>query len=355
MGMTRRDRLIDKLSQTASVSLRALPPEPAHNVAMWMLERNMLANMPRPNFGINMNGLACQLPGIGRLDHPIGLAAGFDKDARALESLTSLGFSHIEVGTITPHPQSGNPKPRMFRYPDQNAIINRMGFNSEGAAAVAKRLKKLNGSHLGIPVGVNLGKNKHTALEAAAEDFITGLDTFKEMGDYFVINISSPNTAGLRDLANEQFLEQLASSQSSLLPKIWVKLDPDMEKSSFMALINRIGELGFQGVILCNTHKVNWPEVGGQSGHPLATLANARLEWAYEVHRGKLPMIAVGGIFSGLDVFERIARGASAVQIYSAFVYRGPWVVYKILRELRYEMQTRGIEQLAEIKGSYYN
>lgn len=345
---------VQNIGRYGTSLLRLLPPELAHDVGMFLLEKGLMnaLNLPVQQ---EYSGMAVTIPGIGHLMHPIGLAAGFDKNARCPGAFGQMGFSFLEMGTVTPQPQPGNPKPRMFRYPGQMGLINRMGFNSDGATVVAKRLQNAQWNHDKIPLGVNLGKNKTTPPERALEDYLDGLQTFEKSGRYFVINVSSPNTQGLRDLAGKEFLAFLAAEAKALLPQIFVKLDPDMPRKKFNDIIEAIAEAGFQGVILCNTHRVDWPEAGGLSGHALSSLSQSRIEWAYEVHKGALAMIASGGVFSGLDVYERMIRGASAVQIYSALVYRGPFAVLEILSELAAEMKLRGVECLQDVIGSYYN
>lgn len=334
--------------------LRSLPAEAAHDLGLWMLEKDLLRFAPLPVYGSHLSGLAGNVPGIGDLAHPIGLAAGFDKNARAPHGFSRMGLSFLEIGTITPRPQSGNPKPRLFRLDDQMGLVNRMGFNSQGAARVKERLEKTAWKHEAVPMGINLGKNKDTPLEAAIEDYSEGLEQFAPHAKYFVINVSSPNTSGLRGLANEHFLKELGLRHRNLLSKLWVKLDPDMPRKDFQQLVTALMEIGFQGLILTNTHRVEWPEAGGLSGAALNAQSTACLEWAHDVSRGALPLIASGGILTGQDVFQRIARGASAVQIYSALVYRGPLAVYSMLRELKAEMDLRGYGFLSDVKGSYY-
>ncbi|MES2744311.1 MAG: quinone-dependent dihydroorotate dehydrogenase [Bdellovibrionota bacterium] len=334
--------------------LRLFPAETAHDLGMWCLERDLMRFLPLPTLGSNLNGLAMNLPGIGDLAHPIGLAAGFDKNARAPRGFARLGLSFLEVGTITPQPQPGNPKPRLFRLDDQMGLINRMGFNSEGIGHVKDRLSNAQWSHDQVPMGINLGKNKDTPNEAAIEDYSQGLDSLAPFAKYFVINVSSPNTTGLRGLANEHFLKELAARHKHLLPKLWVKLDPDMKRSDFQILVKSIADIGFQGLVLTNTHRVEMPQTGGMSGAAISAQSTACLEWAYEATKGALPLIASGGILTGQDVYQRIARGASAVQIYSALVYRGPLAVYEMLKELKAEMDLRGYSFLSDVKGSYY-
>lgn len=338
----------------AAAFLRLFPAEMAHHMGLKLLGSRFFKALPRPSYTISDKLFRMEVPGIGSLPHPIGLAAGFDKDCYTPRGFSQLGLSFLEIGTVTPRPQPGNPKPRMFRYPEQRAIINRMGFNSLGSQIVSERLAKLNWDNAIVPMGLNIGKNKTTSASAAIEDFNHGLEKFAPFAKYFVINISSPNTSGLRELANDEFIKQVARDNHSQREKIWFKLDPDMARSKFQSIIETISSSGFQGVVLSNTHKVDWPEPGGQSGHPLANLANRSLEWAYDVHKGDLPMIASGGVLSGLDVLQRIQRGACAVQIYSALVYRGPWAVYKLLKELEAELTLQGYNFLSDAIHTHY-
>lgn len=349
-----RARAVRGIGRWGARALRSLPPETAHDAAGFLLRSGMTRRLGRPLLQENISSLSVTVPGIGDLLHPIGLAAGFDKNGTMVAPLADLGFSFMEVGTVTPLSQPGNPKPRMFRYPAQRALVNRMGFNSEGAHAVFDRLKGLHWGHDPMPLGINVGKNKHTAPEVAAEDFVAGLDMFRDLGRFFVVNISSPNTEGLRDLANEHFVRLLAERKRDMLPKIWIKLDPDMPRAPFQRLVEVIAECGFQGIVLTNTRKVRWPEMGGMSGHPLAVASTTRLEWAHEVHRGRLAMIGSGGVLSGVDIFEKLARGASCVEIYTALVYRGPFAVIELLEELIAELRTRGFACAADAIGSHY-
>lgn len=294
------------------------------------------------------------VPKLGELQHPVGLAAGFDKNAEAVQGFSRLGFSFIEVGTITPRKQLGNPRPRLFRQPDARTLINRMGFNSDGADKVCERVNSLKWRLDRVPLGINVGKNKITPLEKAIEDYAYTIQKFRGKCSYFVVNISSPNTPGLRELATPSFIEELAQTIPEERRKTWVKLDPDLDRKSFQELIAAIVRAEFAGVILCNTHRVVSPQVGGLSGPTLSQMSNRCLEWAWAVHKGSLPMIASGGIFTGYDAFQKIIRGASAVQVYTALVYRGPLVVSKILNELCDEMKLQGFGSIQEIIGKYY-
>jgi dihydroorotate dehydrogenase len=350
-----RHELAARLGSWGTAALRLLPAEAAHDVGMRLLAGGLMERLPAPFVAPLTAGCRVTVPGIGTLPHPIGLAAGFDKNCRAPGGFARMGFAFLEIGTVTPRPQPGNPKPRLFRYPEQRALVNRMGFNSDGAATVAERLRRLAWRHDEVPLGVNAGKNKETPPDRAITDFLQVIEAFRNDARYFVVNVSSPNTPGLRDLATPFFINCLADELGGLLPKAWVKIDPDMSRREFQALVETIAARGFQGVIVSNTHRVTTPEVGGQSGHPLMAQSTACLEWAHAVHRGQLPMIATGGVLSGADVFQKLIRGASAVQIYTALVYRGPWVVAQLLMELAAELTLRGFGSVDEAIGSYYS
>ena len=342
------------VADAGAAMLRCLPAEVAHELGIWMLESGLADWLPRPNFGSLLSGMRMDVPGVGQLVHPIGLAAGFDKHGRCPHALRKLGFSFIELGTVTPQPQPGNPRPRLFREPEIRGLINRMGFNSDGASAVAARLKRYRWNHDGVPLGVNVGKNKQTAAAAARDDYLRGIEAFAGLGRYLVMNLSSPNTPGLRDLATREFIEEMGQELSGRTSQVWIKLDPDQDRQNFQDVIEAVASSKFAGVILTNTHRVVAPEVGGLSGAPIASMACTRLEWAWQVHKGALPMIASGGIMSGVDVMERLIRGACAVQVYTAFIYRGPWVVLKMLRELADEMKLRGFACAEDAVGTFY-
>ncbi len=346
--------LFDIVGRMGTSCLRLLPAELAHDTGMWLAKSRILESLPDPilvDHGIKMN---VTIPGIGPLPHPFGLAAGFDKNCLAPNAFIKMGFSFIELGTITPLAQPGNPKPRMFRLSDQRAIINRMGFNSDGLEVVRKRLNQAAWTVYHPALGVNIGKNRDTDLSQAASDFVKGAKAFESACRYLVINISSPNTPGLRDLASLDFLSELGRQLGPFVQKSWVKLDPDLPRTLFQELVVHIQKCGFQGVVLSNTHMVQAPERGGLSGHPLLSQSNAMLEWAWETHQGSFPMIACGGVLSGIDAFHKIARGASGVQIYSALVYRGPGVVARLYEELSLELQRRGFSSVQEAIGSWY-
>ena len=349
--------LMHRASEIPTAALRLLPAEMAHDLGLFVLKNKIHRILPRPAFQTNID-LSMKVKGIGDLPHPIGLAAGFDKNGVAIEGFNDLGFSFLEIGTVTPRPQAGNSKPRIFRLSDQSGIINRMGFNNHGIEAMKKKLEEGRYKDRGITFGINLGKNKDTSLDHAISDYMIGLRETLTYGSYFVINISSPNTPGLRELASEAFLNALAAEirlqHPGQLSKIWVKMDPDLGKQDFQAVVEVIAINGFAGLVLTNTHRVEKPHGGGQSGHSVGIMSTLRLEWAYEVTRGKIPMIGVGGILSGIDIYEKVIRGASIVQIYSAMIYRGPWTVQKMLMELEWELKLRGFNSLKEAYATYY-
>lgn len=333
--------------------LRALPPEIAHDVAIWGLRRRLV-----PTWGLSLaNGavqsdLQADCRGVGILRHPIGLAAGFDKQAQCVSALERCGFAAIEVGTVTPLAQPGNPKPRLFRQKQVLSLVNRFGFNSVGIEAFLANLQRCRlPRESTVPVWINLGKNKETSPSHAIDDYENLMLAADGLNLPITVNLSSPNTPGLRDLASPEFIARLAKKCPSP-QRLWLKFDPDMDKAALQSLVSAVASQGLAGVILSNTHRVEQPEPGGQSGHALTFLATRSLEWAYEVHRGALPMIASGGIFTGLDVFHRLQRGADFVQIYTSFVYEGPPVIARLLRELRQVMTQYGYKNVGELQQS---
>lgn len=330
-----------------------LPPEKAHDVALNLIE------------------LAFRIPGVGaalkrsfnsgsqrsvdfagiQFPNIVGLAAGFDKDAKRLYLWKALGFGHVEVGTVTPKSQPGNPKPRLFRLVDDRAVINRMGFNNGGVDAMVERLKK---RPKGLIVGGNIGKNKDTPNESAIEDYIICFEKLYPYVDYITVNVSSPNTPGLRDLQTESFLvplfeklNTLRAEKSSFKP-IFLKIAPDFQMKAVKQLAKIIRKLPIQGIIATNTtisrdrlgvsqkdlEKIG---AGGLSGAPLFEASNAILATLSIELGNSMPIIGVGGIFNGFDVAEKLTRGAGLVQVYTGFIYEGPWIVRNILNELTFD------------------
>ena len=342
------------LAEFGMRALQHMQPELAHEIGMKVLSLDPMRYLP--STGTNLQNISCQMdvPGIGLLPHPIGLAAGFDKNAVAINALTRLGFSTIEIGAVTPLAQVGNPRPRLFRYREEQSLINRMGFNNDGIERIRARVKLASGRNVSCPLGVNIGKNKDTPADAAIDDFLQVHAGFKNLAQFFVINLSSPNTPGLRELATPEFIEKIARQFGPEVKKIWIKFDPDMNREAFQKLVEATGIAGLAGLVLTNTHRVTVPESGGLSGRPILARSNTALEWAWEVHRGKIPMLGVGGILTGGDLVEKISRGASSVQIYTALAYRGPWVVSGLLKEAVIRLRERGFASLKEAFGSHY-
>ncbi len=288
--------------------------------------------------------------------NPVGIAAGFDKNATMIKMLTSLGFGHVEYGTMTPLPQSGNKKPRMFRYPEFETIQNAMGFNNDGMDKVAKRVKKI--FPYATPLGANIGKNKNTSPENALEDYSKLIETFKDLSDYLVINISSPNTPGLRDLQNEKFIKELFIMAKNLTGKpILLKIAPDLEVSDAISICKVALANGANGIIATNTTidyslLPNSQNFGGLSGKVLKEKSyNLFKELAKEFF-GKTVLISVGGIDSAEEAYRRIKAGASLVQIYSSFIFGGPKLVKEINQEMIAMMKRDGFNHISEAIGS---
>jgi len=271
----------------------------------------------------------------------VGLAAGYDKDGLGWKGLAALGFGHIEIGTVTPDPQKGNPKPRIFRLIQDQAIINRMGFPGKGADFIEKQLKGPKPE--GLVLGINIGKQKETPLEYAYQDYVYLVRKFAEYADYFAINISSPNTEGLRELQGREYLENLLNkiiherdNQSSKYQReipLFVKLSPDLTEDEIKSSLDIIIRKSVDGVIATNTTvgregiSSEIDENGGLSGAPLTKMSTRMIKFIYEYTGGKLPIIAVGGIMNAEDAVEKIKAGASLVQIFTGLIYTGPSLV----------------------------
>jgi len=275
---------------------------------------------------------------------PVGLAAGLDKDGDAIPFWPSLGFGSVEVGTVTALPQPGNPRPRLFRLPEERALINRMGFNNHGSAALAERLRRLRerGRWPEVPVGVNVGKSKVTPLEEAPADYATSVRRLAGLADWFTVNVSSPNTPGLRDLQGREPLRRvidavLAEARDT---PVLLKLAPDLEPEALADAVDRACEAGVRGIVATNTtvgragltHDPG--EAGGLSGAPLWPLARARIEIALRAAAGRVPVVGVGGIETAAQVRELLDLGCAAVQIYTALIYAGPALPARLHRAL---------------------
>jgi dihydroorotate dehydrogenase len=276
--------------------------------------------------------------------HPVGLAAGFDKNGVALPALAALGFGFIEIGTVTARPQPGNPRPRIFRYPEQRALINRLGFNNDGADAVAARLRKLRGSGRwpGVPVGINLGKSKATPIDQAADDYLYSFRLLRDFADYIVINVSSPNTPALRTLQEHDALEQLlriiGKENQIARKRILLKIAPDLSIADLEQIITTCEANDIAGIIATNTTldhaaiPTASDQAGGLSGLPLREKSTELVRAI--AARSRLPVIASGGIFDATGAREKLEAGAQLLQVYTGYVYRGPGLLREIVEGL---------------------
>mgnify|MGYP001247133357 CR=1 FL=1 len=311
--------------------------------------------------------LETELFGI-RFRHPVGLAAGLDKDAVAVEGFAGMGLAFLEVGTVTPVGQPGNEKPRLFRLPSDEALINRMGFNNEGAEAMAARLKRLRERR--VPIAVNIGKNKTTPNELAPEDYRKCLRVLYPYGDFFVVNISSPNTPDLRKLQHGEQLrallqavrEEIAAQagKAGERPKpVVVKIAPDMTDAELEQTTELLMEGGISGIIATNTTlsrdgltHPNRSQQGGLSGRPLGKRSTEVIRAIYRLTGGNLPIIGSGGIFDARDAYDKIRAGASLVEIYTSLIYRGPGVVRGITAELSELLARDGFRRIGDAVGA---
>ena len=328
--------------------LRTIDPETAHGLAIGGLKHAPLPLAPPDDLVLRTTLAGLDLP------NPIGLAAGLDKNAEALTGLSRLGFGFVEAGSVTPRPQPGNPKPRLFRLSEDRAIINRMGFNNDGLEAFAANL-----AHRppGVVVGANLGANKDT--EDRAADYVTGLRRLSSLSDYFTVNISSPNTPGLRALQGRDALDDLlgrvAEARTTPAP-VFLKIAPDLTPDEIAMIVEAAWAHRIDALIVSNTtldrpsslRSRDRAEAGGLSGAPLREKAHKTLIHAAEAGQGRLPLIAVGGIDSGAEAYRRIRAGASAVQIYSALIYGGPGLVGRIKRDLAALLRADGFASVAQ-------
>jgi len=288
--------------------------------------------------------------------NPVGLAAGFDKDAVAVRALPALGFGFVEVGTVTPLSQPGNPRPRLFRHPGERSLQNALGFNNGGMAAMRQRLVKLH--PFALPLGVNLGKNKATPPDRALDDYETLMRGLHDLCDYLVVNLSSPNTPGLRDLQNEAFLRTLFDVAKGITSKpILVKLAPDLEPPQAVSLSEAAVQAGAAGIIATNTTTdysliSGARDFGGISGRVLREKSFRILQALAKELFGRTILISVGGIDSGAEVYRRLQAGASLVQIYTALIYEGPSLPRRINEELLRLMERDGAKGIHEIIGA---
>ncbi len=338
--------------------LFALDPETAHEFTLGLLafwsKRGPLLEVPARLLRVEDPRLQVEAFGL-RFPNPLGLAAGMDKDARALGAWWALGFGFAEVGTLTPRAQEGNPRPRLFRLLEDRALINRMGFNNGGAEEAARRLRRFRERGLAFPVGVNLGKNRDTPLERAAEDYLEALRVLEPYGDYFVLNVSSPNTPGLRTLQEGPFLDELlARLRPATRKPLLLKVAPDLSWEALDQAVELCLKHGLEGLVAVNTtlnrEGLKSPlarEAGGLSGRPLKGRALEVLR--HLAGAEGLTLVSVGGVEDARDVWERLKLGARLVQAYTGFVYGGPLFPHLVLKNLLRLMEAEGVRNLREL------
>jgi len=383
--------------------LARIDPEAAHQAALWALAA-MQALPPLLHLVASRSRVVDDRLGVRALGlswpNPVGLAAGFDKDARVVRALAALGFGGIEVGTVTPRPQPGNPHPRLFRLPEDAALINRLGFPSRGVEVVRRQLLAVRtrasrgsksrwetsggaesvsasfdgeggatGSLTLPPIGVNVGKNRDTPLERAVEDYLTCVEALHGLADYLVVNVSSPNTPGLRQLQARSWLDDVLppivrsvralDAASGRRCPVLLKIAPDLSFAELDEVLAAATAAGIDGLVATNT-TVERPalasrfrgEAGGLSGAPLRARSTEVIRFLHRSTAGRLPIVGVGGVATADDVLEKMEAGAALVQVYTAFVYRGPGLVADICRGLLDRMAARGVRDLAELVGS---
>jgi dihydroorotate dehydrogenase len=335
---------------------------PANNCLNHLLYQSLSLQHPR----LEQTILGMKFP------NPLGLAAGFDKDGVGASLWHNFGFGLAELGTVTYHPQPGNPPPRLFRLPLDQAALNRMGFNNAGAVAMAARLTEAK-QHLiypiPIPIGINLGKSKITSLELAAQDYLESFRLLKDLGDYFVVNVSSPNTPGLRSLQDaimlSQILDMLQQENTAQKP-IFVKIAPDLEWEAISDIIALVKTYRIAGLIATNTTisreglktqiiektgKSPQEEAGGISGKPVRDRSTEVIRFIYQQTQGQMPIIGVGGIFTAEDAWEKITAGACLIQTYTGWIYEGPIMVRRILVGLLTKLEENGLTSISQAIG----
>lgn len=350
--------MLSKLFDVVPRALAFLSPEEAHELSLKSLEAGLF---PRPRVP-DHPCLTLSFAGLS-LPNPIGIAAGFDKDARVPNAVLAMGCGFAEVGTVTPLAQAGNPRPRIFRLPHDHAVINRAGFNNEGHDAALARLKRHKASGV---VGVNIGANKESKDRLA--DYVAGLDAFYDVASYFTVNISSPNTPGLRDLQApemlNELLQRLMEARATLVAAgkpnrpIVVKLSPDIPESELEGVIARLIAHSVDGIAVTNTtlSRVGLSdpaarEAGGLSGRPLFQRATTMLAKVYKATDGKIPLIGIGGIDSGPTALAKIEAGATLIQLYTGLIYEGPGLIQRIKDNLTKSVRSAKVAAITDLVG----
>ena len=342
-------KLISKLS-------KPLSPEFLHKLFLFSLRLKVFKKQAK--------FLNLQTEVFGKyFENPIGLAAGFDKNAEAISGLFDLGFGFLELGTVTPMPQKGNDKPRVFKIPEYEAVIQRLGFNNKGIEDFIRNLKNFDKKKNQI-LGINIGKNKNSEDDFSDYEFL--YSTVEEYADYITINISSPNTPGLRDLQKKENITKLISILPLKTKATFIKISPDVNDKELNDLCNIALESDkVDGLILTNTTitrqnlhskpvKNSWKidEVGGLSGPPLRNLSNQIIHKVYKKTKGKIVLIGVGGVSSGKDAFEKISLGCNLVQLYTSLIYQGPYLIFNILTELSYLLKKNNLKNIGQLVGT---
>jgi dihydroorotate dehydrogenase len=338
--------------------LNALDPEHAHALTLKALELGVYPRAAADNASLSVTAWGLAFP------NPLGVAAGFDKDARVPDSLLGMGFGHTEVGTVTPRPQEGNPRPRVFRLRRDRALVNRLGFNNAGHAAAFARLRRRTGAGI---VGVNVGANRDSVDRAG--DYVEGLRAFYDLASYFTINVSSPNTPGLRDLqapaALDDLLARVLGAREALVaagkPRrpVVVKLAPDIAEEDLGPVANVLATRGVDGIAVSNTtlarDNVSDPELakeaGGLSGHPLFHRSTVMLARVYLRTEGRIPLVGIGGIDSGDTAIAKIEAGATLLQLYTGLIYEGPGLLARIKRDLVSYLERSKLARIGDATG----
>lgn len=369
LRLFRSERKSSMSYQTFRKLFFKMDPESAHDLIISALKtmqaNSFVSKQFEKKMTVNDSRLKTKQWGV-IFPNPVGLAAGFDKHANVFPALAALGFGFVEVGTLTPRPQPGNPQPRLFRLPEDEGIINRMGFNNDGIEQACQHFQKLDRPY--IPIGINLGKNKDTPNKQASDDYRKGLEALYLDGDYFVINISSPNTKGLRDLQQVTALQSLLTDileERNRLGKehgrnqpVLLKLAPDLSEEQLTEIVKTAVSQGMDGIIATNTtlsreglKSAHKEETGGLSGKPLRQRSTQFVRQIYRITEGKIPIIGVGGIFTGEDAYEKIRAGASLIQVYTGMIYRGPSIARLINEELLVLLEKDGIDSIDQAVG----
>jgi len=347
-------------------------PEQSHEAVLRMLACNeWLYGTLEDFYKVEDERLAVKLGPLA-FANPVGLAGGFDKNALAPKMISAFGFGFMEVGAVTAQAQPGNPKPRLYRLPEDDALINRLGFNNEGAEAIAIKLDRLRarGGRPKIPLGMNIGRTKIVETKDAVADFLSCFEKLFAHGDFFTLNVSSPNTPNLRDLQEKSLLRELLSAvqqknlqlaaRAQIDPKaVFVKIAPDMEFGQVDEIIDVVAQVKLTGIVATNAtafkreglKSPHGPEPGGLSGRPITAMVTRFISHIYRNTGGRLPIIGVGGIFDAYDAYEKIKAGANAVQIYTGWIYEGPGAVKRINKGLLRLLERDGLKHIAEAVG----